>query len=126
VGKGNSIEVIERTQKGIEELLQKEERPTAIFACNDLMAVGALNACIKLRIRVPEDISIIGFDNTILAEITHPKLTSVDLSMKEIGHRAALELLDIIEGGVKSRKKVILDTRLVVRESCGPLGGVNN
>jgi LacI family transcriptional regulator len=126
VGKGNSIEVIERTQKGIEELLQKEERPTAIFACNDLMAVGALNACIKLGIKVPEDISIIGFDNTILAEITHPKLTSVDLSMKEIGHRAALELLDIIEDGVKSRKKVILDTRLVVRESCGPLGGVKN
>jgi LacI family transcriptional regulator len=119
VGKGNSSEVVERTQEGIEELMQKEERPTAIFACNDLMAVGALNACIKLGIRVPEDISIVGFDNTLLAKITHPKLTTVDLNMKEIGHRAALELLDIIENDSKSRKKIILDTRLVVRESCG-------
>ncbi len=117
VGRGNSMEVVERTQEGILELLQKEERPTAIFACNDLMAVGALNACIKLGIRVPEDVSIIGFDNTILAKITNPKLTSVDLNMKEVGHRAAQELLDIIEAGEKSRKKIILDTRLVVRES---------
>jgi LacI family transcriptional regulator len=119
VGKGNSVEAVLRTQKEMEELFQKEEKPTAIFACNDLMAVGVLNACINMGIRVPEDISIVGFDNTILAEITRPKLTSVDLNMKEIGHRAALELLDIIEGGAKSRTKVILDTRLVVRESCG-------
>jgi LacI family transcriptional regulator len=120
VGKGNSIQVVERTQCGIEELFQAEERPTAVFACNDLMAVGAVNACTKLGVRIPEDISIIGFDNTILAEITHPKLTSVDLNMKDIGYRAALELLDIIENGSKSRKKIILDTNLVIRESCGP------
>jgi LacI family transcriptional regulator len=119
VGKGNSNEAVLTTQKEIEKLMEKEEKPTAIFACNDLMAVGALNACINMGIRVPEDISIVGFDNTILAEITRPKLTSVDLNMKEIGHRAALELLDIIEGGAKSRTKVILDTRLVARESCG-------
>ncbi|MCM0649533.1 LacI family transcriptional regulator [Clostridium swellfunianum] len=119
-GKGNSSEVIERTQIVVEQLLQKEERPTAIFACNDLMAVGALNACIDLGIKVPKDISIIGFDNTILAEVTHPKLTSVDLNMKEIGYRAALELLELIEEGEKSRKKLILDTKLVIRGSCAP------
>lgn len=117
-GKGNSIEVVERAQKAVEELLNSKERPTAIFACNDLMAVGAVNACVKLGFKVPEDISVVGFDNTILAEITHPKLTSVDLNMKEIGNRAALELLDIIEKGTKIRKKVILDTALVARESC--------
>lgn len=118
VGKGNSIEVVERTQKKVEELLSSEDRPTAIFACNDLMAVGVINACNKLGIKVPEQLSIIGFDNTLLASITQPKLTSVDLNMKEIGYRAAVELLDIIETSSKSRKKIILDTSLVVRESC--------
>lgn len=118
VGKGNSIEVVERTQYHIEELLRSPERPTAVFACNDLMAVGVMNACGKLGIRVPEEISIVGFDNTLLAAITQPKLTSVDLNMKEIGSRAALELLDIIESNSKARKKIILDTSLVVRESC--------
>jgi len=118
VGKGNSIEVVERTQKKLEELLIGENRPTAVFACNDLMAVGVLNACNKLGIKVPEELSVIGFDNTLLASITQPKLTTVDLNMKEIGSRAAAELLDIIESNSKSRKKIILDTSLVVRESC--------
>jgi LacI family transcriptional regulator len=125
VGKGNSIEVVERTQARVEEMLLSEDRPTAIFACNDLMAVGVVNACIKLGIKVPEDISVVGFDNTILAQITHPKLTTVDLNMKEVGYRAALELLDIIENGIKSRKKVIIDTSLVVRESVTSAGMKN-
>jgi len=83
------------------------------------MAVGVMNACSKLGIEVPKNMSVVGFDNTILANITRPKLTSVDLSMKEIGHRAALELLDIIENNTRVRKKIIIDTSLVVRESCG-------
>lgn len=119
VGKGNSIEVVEKTQEQMEILLSSEERPTAIFACNDLMAVGAINACNKLGLVIPGDISIIGFDNTLLASISHPRLTSVDQNMKEIGHKAALELLDIIENGNNSRKKIILETNLILRESCG-------
>lgn len=119
VGKGNSIEVVERTQNCVEELLLDDNKPTAIFACNDLMAVGVVNACAKLDVKIPEQLSVVGFDNTILANITHPKLTSVDLNMKEIGSRAAVELLDIIENGFRSRKKIILDTSLVIRESCG-------
>lgn len=121
VGKGNSIEVVEKTADIIEKLLISEERPTAIFACNDLMAVGVINACNKLKIKVPEQISIIGFDNTLLSNITQPKLTTVDLNMKEIGHASALELISLIGNETQGRKKVILDTRLVVRESCGEM-----
>lgn len=119
VGKGNKIEVVESTEGQIEKLLLTDERPTAVFACNDLMAVGVINACIKQGINVPEDISVIGFDNTLLAEVTHPKLTSVDQNMKQIGHRAALELLNIIENDSQGRKTITLDTKLVIRESCG-------
>lgn len=119
VGKGNSIEVVEQVQTELEKLLKGENGPTAVFACNDLMAIGVMNACNKLKIRIPEELSVIGFDNTLLAKITNPKLTSVDQNMKEIGHRAALELLDIIDYGMKNRKKIILDTNLVIRESTG-------
>lgn len=124
VGKGNSIEVVERSERKLEALLTGDDRPTAVFACNDLMAVGIINACNKLGIKVPSELSIIGFDNTLLASITQPKLTTVDLNMKEIGARAAAELLDIIENNTKSRKKLILDTNLVIRESCSKINSL--
>ena len=97
VGEGNSIEVVEKSQKGIELLLSSDNPPTAIFACNDLMAVGVINTCGKLKIKIPEELSIVGFDNTLLSEITNPKLTSVDQNIKDIAYRAADELIDIIE-----------------------------
>ncbi|TDT56459.1 LacI family DNA-binding transcriptional regulator [Fonticella tunisiensis] len=117
VGMGNSIEVVEKSQMQIEKLLFEEERPTAIFACNDLMAVGVLKACSKLGIKIPENISVVGFDNTLIANIAHPRLTSVDLNIKSIGKIAALELIDIIENRAKMGKKIILNTSLIVRES---------
>ena len=119
VGKGNSIKVVEKTQNEIETLIQSAQRPTAIFTCNDLMAVGAINACSKVGVSVPKDISIIGFDNTLLSQISHPKLTTVDLKMNEIGYRAAIELLDVIKNDFKGVKKIVLEANLVLRESCG-------
>ncbi len=118
VGEGNSIEVVEKSQDSLMKILSSGERPTAVFACNDLMAVGVINACSILKIKIPGELSVIGFDNTLLADITNPKLTSVDQNMKDIGQRAAAELLDIIENGQKARKKIILDTTLVIRDSC--------
>jgi len=118
LGLGNSIEVIKQSKEGVKDVLQLKERPTAIFACNDLMAVGAIEACQSFNLKVPEDISIVGFDNTIISDITTPRLTSVDQNMKDIGKRAAIELLDIIENDIKTRKKVILDTNLVIKHSC--------
>jgi LacI family transcriptional regulator len=124
VGKGNSIEVVDSTEKMIEEIFSKEERPTAVFACNDLMAVGVLNASSKLGIKVPEELSVIGCDNTLIAHISSPKLTSVDLDMKEIGARAAEELMGIIENSERNRSKVIMDTKLIIRDSCAE--AINN
>lgn len=117
-GKGNSIEVVEETENIVREMLLSKEVPTAVFACNDLMAVGVMNACNKLSMQVPKELSVIGFDNTLLSSVSHPKLTTVDLNMKEIGGMAASELIDIIENKKSSRKKIILDTKLLIRESC--------
>lgn len=118
VGMGNSLEVIEKTEEICKGLFDKGDIGTAIFACNDLMAVGVLNACNKRNIRVPEDISIIGFDNTLISNITHPKLSTVDLKMNKVGKSAAIELINMIEKDYKDSKKIVYNTKIVIRESC--------
>ncbi|MEA4960922.1 LacI family DNA-binding transcriptional regulator [Lutispora sp.] len=118
VGMGNSIEVVNKTETSFKKLLDTQERPTSVFCCNDLMALGVINACNKAGLCVPEDISVIGFDNTLLSDVSHPKITTVDLNMKEIGRIAALELVSIISRGISCRKKTVLDTKLIIKESC--------
>jgi len=118
INSSNSIEAVDNTEDVIKKILSVDEKPTAIFACNDLMAVGSLNACRSLNIKVPEEISIIGCDNTILCEISNPKLTSINLHMKEVGERAAIELLHIINGDDKDTALINISTNLVIRDSC--------
>lgn len=118
LGKGNSLEVVEAAETKLKHFLKEEEKPTAIFACNDLMAIGTMNAIRKYGFMVPEDISVIGFDNTLVSNITHPRLTTVDLKMNEIGKRAAEEIINIIESETNSIN-VVYSTKLIVRESCG-------
>ncbi|WP_275452362.1 LacI family DNA-binding transcriptional regulator [Clostridium botulinum] len=118
VGSGNSIEVVEELEGKIVELLKGKDKPTAVFACNDLMAIGFINCCRKLGINVPDDISVIGCDNTLIANIAYPKLTSIDLGISSIGKIAGREILDLIDNGIGKSKKIILGTELVIRESC--------
>lgn len=118
VGKGNTLDVIEETETIISKWLKDEHDATAIFACNDFMAVGILNACHNNGIRVPEDISIIGFDNTIVSKISNPSITTVDLNMKYIGEKAAKEILHMVRNKMLRVDKLVFDTKLIYRESC--------
>lgn len=111
-------------------LLEGYPRPTAIFAGNDRMAIGALAAASDLELDVPRDVSIAGIDDIAMASYVRPALTSVALPMNEIGAtamRLMLELLNEAAGaddGKRSpsaRERTIrLPTRLVVRDSSGP------
>lgn len=118
VGGGNSYETVENTMRLVSDELLNDKSTTAVFACNDLMAVGVLNACKKLKIDVPNQISIIGFDNIPLSRFTEPKITTVDQNMYELGRKSSNMLLDIIEKESKSVQKIKIDTRLIIRESC--------
>lgn len=118
VKNGNTIDGVAEVETKIQKLLESNERPTAIFACNELMAVGVMGACNNLGLNIPYDISVIGFDNTLISKISFPKLTTVDLKMDEVGSRAAEEMLNLIEGDSNKRIKVVLNTTLVVRDSC--------
>jgi DNA-binding LacI/PurR family transcriptional regulator len=98
-------------------LLRLIPRPTAIFAGNDMIALGALLAVRDAGLQCPQDISIMGFDDLDLAELTNPSLSSVSQSGYQLGTTAARILLDRIEHDASPAKHVILKTSLKLRDS---------
>ncbi len=94
-----------------------KERPTAIFAMNDLMAIGAIEAAGKLGIRVPEDLSVVGFDDTEIGRYYHPKLTTVALPLQEIGSIAAKIIDELSNGEPVQDQEQILPCSLIKRET---------
>lgn len=97
-------------------LLARDPSIDAVFAMNDLMAIGALDV---LGDRVPSEVSVVGFDDIAAAELTRPQLTTVHQPLYEMGQTAVSLALDAIEGGTTVQRNVTLPTRLVVRHSCG-------
>jgi len=99
------------------ELLSEDTLPTAVFAMNDLMAVGAMDAIGNAGLRVPEDISVIGFDNREFAVYLHPKLTTIEIDLKGIGQLAAETALNTILGVDKGESSLIIPSRLIQRKT---------
>lgn len=100
-------------------LLSLTDKPSAIFASNDSMAIGAFSALRERGISVPSDIALAGFDDTPIAHYVHPSLTSVHIDISELGAMAVGLLLERIESkGTKGmHKRIVLPARLVIRES---------
>jgi len=119
IPEGNSeFGIVQAEELVRDDLVRRSRAPTAIFGCNDIMATGALNALRSLGLRVPEDISVVGHDNTILA--ASGRFTSVDLKTPSVGH-AAIDLLGYAMNGVdKEPRRVIINPELVHRQSTGP------
>ncbi len=110
-----------RAQSGTDaakQMLDLGNPPTAIFACNDMMALGALHAADEAQLSVPGDISIIGFDDIPLASFTIPPLTTVAQSGQEMGLQAAKMVISRIENSNLPARQAILSTSLVIRDSC--------
>ncbi|MEO5780972.1 MAG: substrate-binding domain-containing protein, partial [Arthrobacter oryzae] len=110
----------EHGANGMKALLQLEQRPTAIFAASDSIALGVLAEARRQKIRVPEDMSLVGFDGTYQAEESVPALTSVTQPLQEMGRAALRFILRQMRGEVLDSRRVELVTRLVVRESTAP------
>ncbi len=104
----------------MQRLLALPEPPTAVLCCSDMSAIGAIEAIRETGLSVPEDISVLGFDDIELAEYIQPALTTIRQDMTTIGRRA-VELLDeLIVDEKLAPPEVIVPTELVVRQSCGP------
>ena len=99
-------------------LLKLRERPTAIFALNDDMAIGAYEAILEARLRVPEDVALLGFGNSDLTSIACVGISTIDLRKYEIGQASVEILVDRIEGRPPAApRQVVLAPRLVIRRS---------
>ena len=98
-------------------ILRAEAVPSAVFACNDLMAIGALRAAHESDLRVPDELSIVGFDDIELAAYTSPALTTVAQPMERIGALAVDMLLERVGGKRRDARKVVLQPELRVRDS---------
>ncbi len=111
---GNSLDTVDVATDRLLQVIASSDI-TAVFCCNDLMGAGAIKACKRLGRRVPEDISVIGYDNIALSRFIEPRLTTMDQNMFHLGESAATLLLEKIHGG--ENKQIMLDNVLVERES---------
>jgi LacI family transcriptional regulator len=103
----------------MEYLLAAKNRPTAVLCSNDMTAIGVLHKLYRAGLRVPDDLSVIGFDDIHIAEVTIPPLTTVQMSRFELARAAVTALRTHVEEPQNSRREYKIQTDLIVRESTG-------
>jgi DNA-binding LacI/PurR family transcriptional regulator len=106
--------------RGGKTLLERRPLPTAIFAANDLCAIGVLNALEEAGLNIPGDISLIGYDNTSLAALRHVSLSSIHQPGEDMGHKAMELLFERIHEGRTEARHVVVSPSLVVRSTTAP------
>jgi alanine racemase len=102
-------------QQAMKKILNLQDRPTAVFAVSDLLAIGALKEINTNGLHVPNDIAVVGFDKIDFSNMTNPTLTTIAQPMYKLGTTAARMLIDKING--KEVESILLDYELVIRES---------
>ena len=104
---------------GIQEFLQRTDRPSAVFAVNDFVALDVMQAAHALHLRIPQDLALVGFDNEHFASRINPPLTTVNQPFFDIGLRAGTLLVNRIESNISAPRHIELPVNLLIRESCG-------
>jgi LacI family transcriptional regulator len=94
-------------------------RPEAVFAASDTMAMGAIRAVKEAGLRVPTNVAFVGFDDLPIATLSDIKLTTVRQPILQFGAKATDTLIDLIENGIKPSRRIIMETELIIRDSCG-------
>jgi LacI family transcriptional regulator len=112
-----SVSSVEEGKRHALEMLRSEDSPTAIFASNDLLAIGAVQAAKELRLTIPWDLSVIGFDNTLLAGIVDPPLTTVAQPIAQMGRQVMDLIIQEVRGQKQTKQRIVLMPELIVRQS---------
>ena len=99
-------------------LLSREDRPTAMVVSDDILAVSVERICLQMGLSIPEDISIVSFNNSLFAQLTFPQLTSVDVNTFQLGFEAASQLINHVENPNLMATKIIVPHAIVERHSC--------
>lgn len=107
-------------EPALKALLTAPDRPTAVLVSDDILAVVLEQFCSKLGLRIPKDLSIVSFNNSLFSRITNPPLTTVDVNPYQLGIEAASQTINHIENPNLLATKIIVPHQLIVRESCCP------
>jgi len=114
-----SGEEISGAERFMDKILSMKEKPTAIYAINDLLAIGIMDACEKRGLKIPGDFALVGFDNIKLSAHSRFSITTVDYPLKELAKIAMNVLQDQIEGRMEEPEQILIKPTLVVRRSSG-------
>ncbi|WP_396129188.1 LacI family DNA-binding transcriptional regulator [Exiguobacterium mexicanum] len=112
---------VEEGKQAMEQLLQLSSPPTAVFVAGDQMAIGAIEAVHEHGLRVPEDISVIGYDDIEMIKYITPKLTTIRQDTDEIGEAAAELLIEQMTAKERRTERRVIPVRLIERASCAPV-----
>lgn len=110
--------VSENNEETIRGLLMQKDRPTAILVSDDILAVSLERVCLENHLAIPEDLSIISFNNSLFARLTSPQLTSIDIGAGQLGSEAASQIINHIENPNLLATKIIVPHHLIERDSC--------
>ncbi len=113
-------------QKAVQELLERGIQFTALFAANDLMAMGAISILHAKGLRVPQDVSVIGFDDIPYAATTMPPLTTIAQPIEALGKLCVQMLIETMQHPEQAPQRMVLLPQLVIRESCAPVNGLRH
>lgn len=110
--------VSENNEEVIRGLLMQKDRPTAILVSDDILAVSLERVCLENHLAIPENLSIISFNNSLFARLTSPQLTSIDIGAGQLGSEAASQIINHIENPNLLATKIIVPHHLIERDSC--------
>lgn len=105
----------------LHSLLRREDRPTAFVVCDDILALAVERACVQNGLSIPEDVSIIAFNNSLYTRLSVPQLTSVDINAYQLGYEAAVQAINHIETPDLAPVKTIIPHKILERDSCRKL-----
>ncbi len=103
--------------EALRALLSREDRPTAFVVSDDMLALALERVCVQMRLSIPEDVSIIAFNNSLYAQLASPQLTAVDINSYQLGHEAANQIINHAENPNLMTAKIVVPHRIVERSS---------
>ena len=121
------LEMPQVPQEETEELLRflsGDDRPTAVLVSDDILAMALMKTAMELHLRIPEDLSVISFNNSLFSRLASPQLTSIDINSRQLGIEAASQMINHIENPGLLATKIIVPHFMVERESCAAPDGI--
>lgn len=115
----------EEDRQPLLELLKRPDRPTALVVSDDILAVALERVCLEIGLSIPDDLSIISFNNSLFARLTSPQLTSVDINSFQLGIESASQMINHIENPNLLATKILVPHHIVERDSCASPKAVN-